>query len=109
VAESRTLDDLEEILPDIAFWGGVLYATWWLGQRITPWVDPNLYVAPINRFTGQFQDSWDYVSGFWEEDGFIDDWTYNPQEFRSDAGRLLTGVTSVPGRIWNATFGRLLG
>jgi len=107
VAESRTLDDIEEIIPDLIFWTGALYAVWWLGQRITPWVEPSTYFAPINRFTGQFQDSWDYASGFWEQDGFIDRWTYNPDEARSDAGRAGRYIIGTPARVWNATLGRL--
>lgn len=101
MADSRTLDDIEELLPDVLFYGAIAYAIYWVSQRATPWLNPQLYFSPINRTLGQFGDSWT-----WIEDT-VDANTWSPSEIRRDGGRAVRYVAGTPGRVWNRTFGRL--
>lgn len=74
MAESRALDDLEELIPEIVFWGGLGYITYWTLQRLE---DFGNYSARTLR---------PQTFGF-GEGGLIDRWTLNPGEAARMLGR----------------------
>lgn len=73
MAESRTLDDLEEIIPEIVFWGGAAYLLYWTLQRL----------EDVGKFTADLRPQ---TFGF-GEGGLIDRWTINPGEASRMAAR----------------------
>lgn len=76
---SRVLDDVEELLVPAAFAIGGLYLLYWVTQSTTKAAEffPEVPRALVN-----------YDLPLVGEGDFIDRWTYNPREFRSDLGRL---------------------
>jgi len=78
LADSRLLDDVEELLIPAAIAIGGLYALWWVGRTID---------TAIESVPGAVSSIIDYDLPFVGEGDFIDRWTLNPQEVMSMAGR----------------------
>lgn len=94
MADSRLLDDVEELILPLAIAVGGIYLIWW-----TTRTTETLIEAVPQGINQAVQQVIDYDLPFVGEGDFIDRWTYNPQEFRSDLGRIASGVGNAGARI----------
>lgn len=76
---SRVLDDVEELLIPLALAAGGLYLLYWVTRSTTQ------VVSVIPNTIGSIVD---YNVPIVGEGDFIDRWTYNPGEVKSDVRRL---------------------
>lgn len=90
MADSRLLDDVEELLIPGALAVGGLYLLWWITRSTTDAVSavPNIFKGIV-----------DYDLPFVGEGDLIDRWTINPQEALSITSRVASGVGSAGARI----------
>jgi hypothetical protein len=83
---SRVLDDVEELLLPAALAVGGLYLLYWATQATEKAVSTVPEIAGnVERI---FTNIINYDVPFVGEGDFIDRWTYNPAEAKSDYGRL---------------------
>lgn len=83
LADSRLLDDVEElILPGVIAIGG-LYALWWVTQSVT---------SAVESIPGAVSSVVDYDLPIVGEGDLIDRWTLNPGEALRLVDRTLSGV-----------------
>jgi len=79
MADSRVLDDVEELLIPAAIAIGGIYIVWWLGKFLDRGYED------ITNFDFQFPGGtiFEEVATPLREGGLIDRWTISPREWRS--------------------------
>lgn len=90
MADSRLLDDVEELLVPGALAIGGLYLLWWITKSTTD---------AVSAVPSVFKSIVDYDLPIVGEGDLIDRWTLNPQEYMSITGRVLSGVGNTGARI----------
>lgn len=90
MADSRLLDDVEELIVPGALAFGGLYLLWWLTKSTTDAVTavPNVFRSIV-----------DYDIPIIGEGDLIDRWTLNPREALNIGNRLASGVGDAGARI----------
>ena len=83
MADSRLLDDVEELIVPAAIALGGLYALWWTTRSIT---------SAVGSIPGAVSSIIDYDLPFVGEGDLIDRWTLNPGEYFRTVNRALSGV-----------------
>lgn len=94
MAESRVLDDVQELLIPAALAAGGLYLLWWATRTTTTLV--SAVPAGINQAV---QQAIDYDIPWVGEGDLIDRITYSPQELKQDIGSAVSGVGRAGARI----------